>query len=87
MSARAKLVSVFDFSGGIAGAGMLLTGVLLLVIAASSPQTILEIIGALLLLPAGLALATARQLRRVRIVIGAIVLALVIAALFLPIYV
>jgi hypothetical protein len=88
MSARNKIIDVFDVCGGIAGASVILATALLLVSAPGSSHKLLQLIIALLLLAFGLMLTVRRQLKRTRIVIGAIFLVLfllsLIAAIFLP---
>ena len=88
MSACNKIIAVFDFWGGIAGASMILGAVLLLVSAPGSSRRLLQLVTALLLLAFGLVLTSPRQLRRTRVVIGVVFLVFFVlstlAAIFLP---
>jgi hypothetical protein len=88
MPTRNKIIGVLEVCGGIAGASMILGGVLLLVSVLGSSHQLLQLVSALVLLTVGLFLTFLRQLRRTRVVIGALFLVFVVlcfmAALFLP---
>ena len=88
MSTRNKIIGVLEVCGGIAGASMILGGVLLLVSVLGSSHQLLQLVSALVLLAGGILLTFVRQLRRTRVVIGAMFLVFVVlcfmAALFLP---
>ncbi len=87
MKARRLIRTTLECAGGIAGAALVLGGVLLLVIGISERRP-LGIAFAVGLLSGGAVLAFARHAGRIRSVVGAVFLILVIAtlaaALFLP---
>ncbi|MBZ5630834.1 MAG: hypothetical protein LAO06_18415 [Acidobacteriia bacterium] len=89
MSARKIIIDIFDVAGGIAGACMILGGVLLLVSAPGSMNKVLQVVSALALISFGLVLAIRRRFKRTRIVLGAMFIVFLVvsylAAVFLPI--
>lgn len=88
MLARNVIIDVLDVSGGVAGASMILGGILIMVSAPSSDHRLVQVAVAAFLLVIGLVLTVRRQLKRVRTVVGVIFLLLILlslmAAVLLP---
>jgi hypothetical protein len=87
MSAQNRILLILEVCGGVAGATMILAGVLLLVSLLDATHGLVRFVIALLLVGAGLMLTFVRQLKRTRIVVGtmfSIVVVRFAAAVFLP---
>ncbi len=84
---RAQFVGALDITGGIAGAGLVLAGILVLVMALSEP-TFVRVTVAALLGAVGVALSLSRRWRTGRIILGTIALVAFVgfwvAALLIP---